>query len=148
LSCDPPPGGRVLPDEVTGPAPRTARSLDILVTLAGLDPEGTDLPAELQPERADVAWLIADTFGPISHFDLGREKFPFEFAELQWVSGFEKPDEVFEAIARLDHPDAGAVLAMIGKHATDKTTAKAARRAAYKASIRRPALAPIFTETL
>ena len=119
-----------------------------LAQLAGLDPEGTDLPAELQPERADVAWLIADTFGPISHFDLGREKFPFDFAELQRVSGFEKPDEVFEAIARLDHPDAGAVLAMIGKHATDKTTAKAARRAAYKASIRRPALAPIFTENL
>ena len=30
-----------------------------LVKLAGLDPEGTDLPAELQPERADIAWLIA-----------------------------------------------------------------------------------------
>ena len=110
-----------------------------LAKLAGLDPEGTDLPAELQPERADVAWLIADTFGPFSHFDLGRERFPFDFAELQRVSGFEKPDEVFEAIARLDHPDAEAVLAMIGKHASDKTTAKAARRAAYKASTRRAA---------
>jgi hypothetical protein len=110
-----------------------------LAQLAGLDPEGTDLPAELQPERADVAWLIADMFGPISHFDLGREKIPFDFAELQRISGFEKPAEVFEAIARLDHPDAGAVLTMIGKHASDKTTAKAARRSAYKASIRRPA---------
>jgi hypothetical protein len=110
-----------------------------LAQLAGLDPEGTDLPAELQPERADVAWLIADTFGPVSHFDLGKEKFPFDFADLQRVSGFEKPDEVFEAIARLDHPDAEAVLAMIGKHASDKTTAKAARRAAYKASTRRTA---------
>ena len=108
-----------------------------LAQLAGLDPEGTDLPAELQPERADVAWLIADTFGPISHFDLGREKFPFDFTEVQRVGGFEKPDEVFEDIARLDHPDAGAVLAMIGKHASDKTTAKAARRSAYKASTRR-----------
>jgi hypothetical protein len=110
-----------------------------LAQLAGLDPEGTDLPVELQPERADVAWLIADMFGPFSHFDLGREKIPFDFGELQGVSGFEKPAEVFEAIARLDHPDAGAVLTMIGKHASDKTTAKAARRAAYKASIRRPA---------
>jgi hypothetical protein len=110
-----------------------------LAELAGLDPEGTDLPAELQPERADVAWQIADTFGPVSHFDLGKEKFPFDFAEVQRVGGFEKPDEVFEAIARLDHPDAGAVLAMIGKHASDKTTAKAARRAAYKASTRRAA---------
>ena len=50
--------------------------------------------------------------------------------------------QVFEAIARLDHPDAEAVLVMIGKHASDKTAAKAARRSAYKASIRRPALAP------
>jgi hypothetical protein len=110
-----------------------------LAKLAGLDPEGTDLPAELEPERADVAWLIADSFGPFSHFDLGKERFPFDFAELQRVSGLEKPDEVFEAIARLDHPDAEAVLAMIGKHASDKTTAKAARRAAYKASTRRAA---------
>ena len=108
-----------------------------LANLAGLDPEG--LPAELQPERADVAWLIADTFGPFSHFDLGKEKFPFDFAELQRISGLEKPEEVFETISRLDHPDAEAVLAMIGKHASDKTTAKAARRAAYKASTRRAA---------
>ena len=110
-----------------------------LAKLAGLDSEGADLPAELQPERADIAWLIADTFGPFSHFDLGKERFPFDFAELQRVSGLEKPDEVFEAISRLDHPDAEAVLAMIGKHASDKTTAKAARRAAYKASTRRAA---------
>ncbi len=110
-----------------------------LAELAGLDPEGADLPAELQPERADVAWLIADMFGPVSHFDLGKERFAFDFAELRRVSGLEKPDEVFEAISRLDHPDAEAVLAMIGKHASDKTTAKAARRAAYKASTRRAA---------
>ena len=110
-----------------------------LAKLVGLDPEGTDLPAELRPERADIAWLIADTFGPFSHFDLGQEKFPFDFAELKRVSGLEKPDEAFEAMARLDHPDAEAVLAMIGRHASDKTTAKAARRAAYKASTRRAA---------
>lgn len=110
-----------------------------LARLAGLDPEGTGLPAGLESERADLAWLIADTFGPFSHFDLGREKFPFDFAELERVSGLEKPDEVFEAMARLDHPDAEAVLTMIGRHASDKTTAKAARRAAYKASTRRAA---------
>jgi hypothetical protein len=110
-----------------------------LAKLAGLDPEGTDLPAELDPERADVAWLIADTFGPFSHFDLGQETFPFDFTELRRVSGLEKPDEAFEAMARLDHPDAEAVLTMIGRHASDKTTAKAARRAAYKASTRRAA---------
>ena len=110
-----------------------------LAKLAGLDPEGADLPAELRSEQADLAWLIADMFGPFSQLDLGKERFPFDFAGLQQVSGFEKPEEVFETIARLDHPDAEAVLAMIGKHASDKTTAKAARRAAYKASTRRAA---------
>jgi len=110
-----------------------------LVRLAGLDPEGADLPAELQPDLADLAWLIADTFGPFSQFDLGKEQIPFDFTELHRIGGLEKPEEVFEAIARLDHPDAEAVLAMIGKHAQDKTTAKAARRAAYKASTRRAA---------
>jgi hypothetical protein len=110
-----------------------------LAKLAGLDPEGTDLPAELESGRADIAWLIADTFGPFSRLDLGKETFPFDFAELRRVSGLEKPDEVFEAVARLDHPDAEAVLTMIGRHASDKTIAKAARRAAYKASTRRAA---------
>ena len=112
---------------------------DLEAELAGLDPEDTDLPAGFEPERADIAWLIADTFGPFSHFDLGQETFPFDFAELERVCGIEKPDEAFEAIARLDHPDAEAVLTMIGRHASDKTTAKAARRAAYKASTRRAA---------
>jgi len=110
-----------------------------LAKLAGLDPEGADLPAELQSERADLAWLIADMFGPFGQLDFGKEGFPFDFANLQRISGFEKADEVFEAVARLDHPDAEAVLAMIGKYARDKTTAKAARRAAYKASTRRAA---------
>jgi hypothetical protein len=110
-----------------------------LAKLAGLDPEGAELPAELESERADLAWLIADMFGPFSQLDLGKEGFPFDFAKLRQISGFEKPEEVFEAIARLDHPDAAAVLAMIGKNASDKTTAKAARRAAYKASTRRAA---------
>ena len=111
-----------------------------LARLAGLDAEGTDLPAELESERADIAWLMADTFGPFSHLDLGQGALPFDFAEL-WrrVDGLEKLDEAFEAMARLDHPDAEAVLTMIGKHASDKATAKAARRAAYKASTRRAA---------
>ena len=110
-----------------------------LAKLAGLDPEGAELPAELESERADLAWLIADMFGPFSQLDFGKERFPFDFGDLQQVSGLEKPDEVFEAVARLDHPDAEAVLVMIGKHARDKATAKAARRAAYKASTRRAA---------
>jgi hypothetical protein len=109
-----------------------------LAKLAGLDPEGT-LPAELEPERADFAWLIADTLGPFSHFAFGQETFPLDLTGLNQINGLDKPDEVFEAVARLDHPDAEAVLTMIGRHTSDKTTRKAARRAAYKASTRRTA---------
>ena len=109
-----------------------------LAKLAGLDPEG-DLPADLETERADIALLIADTLGPFSHLDFGQEKFPFAMGELTRISGLEKTADAFEAIARLDHPDAEAVLRMIGRHASDKATAKAARRAAYKASTRRAA---------
>jgi hypothetical protein len=47
-----------------------------LAILAGLDAEGTDLPAELESERADIAWLMADTFGPFSHLDLGQGRSP------------------------------------------------------------------------
>jgi hypothetical protein len=111
-----------------------------LAQLAGLDPEGAELPAELESDRADIAWLIADTFGPFSHFDLGQETLPIDFTEIiRKVGELVKPDEAFEAMARLDHPDAEAVLTMIGKHAGDKAIAKAARRAAYKAATRRAA---------
>jgi hypothetical protein len=108
-----------------------------LAKLAGLDQEDADLPAELRPETADLAWLIADTFGPFSGFDFGQEPIPFDFDQLTRVSGLTRPEEIFEAMARLDHPDAEAVLTMIGRHASDKKNAKAARRAAYKASTRR-----------
>jgi hypothetical protein len=99
-----------------------------LARLAGLDPESTDLPAELESELADLAWLIADTFGPLSHLNLGQQTSPFDFGKLEKAKGLEKPDEVFEAIARLDHPDAESVLTMFGRHTTDKKTAKAPRR--------------------
>lgn len=110
-----------------------------LARLTGLDPEVMDLPAELQSERADFAWLIADMLGPFSRFALGQGTFPLDLTPLSRINGIDKPDDVLEAVARLDHPDAEAVLAMIGRHASDKTTRKAARRAAYKASTRRAA---------
>ncbi len=46
-------------------------------------------------------------------------------------------EALFDAMARLDHPDAEAVLTMPGKHCDNKKTAKAARKAAYKAASRR-----------
>jgi hypothetical protein len=43
---------------------------------------------------------------------------------------------MFDAISRLPHPDAAAVLTLIGEQHPDKKTAKAARRYAYKAASR------------
>jgi len=45
----------------------------------------------------------------------------------------------FEMMARVPHPDATAVLTVIGRHHPDKNIAKAARKAAYKAASRRAA---------
>jgi hypothetical protein len=80
---------------------------------------------------------------PFSQLDPDRERFPFDFADLQEVSGFEKPEEVFEAMGRLDHPNAKAVLAIIGKHASDKTTAKAARRPHTRRTLAAPPVAKL-----
>ncbi len=46
---------------------------------AGLEPEGTDLAAELEPERSDVAGLIASTFGPFGYFISVRGRSPSTF---------------------------------------------------------------------
>jgi hypothetical protein len=81
----------------------------------------------------DAGWLDA-----LADDDDALDAWEDMFAEvLDTTLGLERPEDLFEAISRLDHPDAEAVLALIGKHASDKTTAKAARRAAYKASTRR-----------
>ena len=45
-------------------------------------------------------------------------------------------EEMFDAMSRLPHPDAAAVLTLIGQQHPDKKVAKAARRFAYKAASR------------
>jgi hypothetical protein len=109
-----------------------------LAKFADLNP-GSELSAELAPATEDLAWLIADSFGPFTQFDLGLEALSIEMIELQDRLRAGDQEAIFEALARLEHPDAEAVLTMIGKHAADKKTAKAARRAAYKAASRRAA---------
>jgi hypothetical protein len=42
-----------------------------------------------------------------------------------------------DAMARLGHPDAEAVLTMLGRHCDNKKTAKAARKAAFKTASHR-----------
>ena len=108
----------------------------LLAQLADRDP-GSAVPAELKPATEDLAWLVADTFGPLTRLDHGNGTFPFDMTKLSDAGWAVSHEAIFEAIARLEHPDAEAVLTMLGKHSDDKKTAKAARRAAYKAASRR-----------
>ncbi|MDQ2812505.1 MAG: hypothetical protein M3Z75_11710 [Actinomycetota bacterium] len=108
----------------------------LLAQLADRDP-GSAVPAELKPATEDLAWLVADTFGPLTRLDHGNGTFPFDMTKLPDAGWAVSHEAIFEAMARLEHPDAEAVLTMLGKHSDDKKTAKAARRAAYKAASRR-----------
>jgi hypothetical protein len=107
----------------------------LLAQLAVRDP-GSAVPAELKLATEDVAWYVADTFGPLTHLDLGSGTFPFDMSQLADAGWTASNEAIFDAMARLDHPDAERVLAMLGKHADNKQTAKAARRAAHKAASR------------
>lgn len=106
--------------------------------LAEGDP-GAAVPAELKLGAEDLAWVVVDNFGPLTQLDHGDGTMPFDITDLSQAGWTVSNEELFETMARLEHPDAQAVLAMLGKHAADKKTAKAARRAAFKASTRRAA---------
>jgi hypothetical protein len=108
----------------------------LLAQLADRDP-GSAVPAELKFAIEDLAWLVADTFGPLTRLDHGSGTFPFDMTELSDTGLAMTHEAIFDAMARLEHPDAEAVLTMLGKHSDNKKTAKAARRAAFKAASRR-----------
>jgi hypothetical protein len=93
--------------------------------------------AELRNTTEDLAWFVTDTFGPLTRIVAGDATFPFDMVGLSDAGGGVVAEQVFDAIARLDHPDAEAVLTMVGKHCDDKKTAKAARKAAFKAASHR-----------
>jgi hypothetical protein len=96
----------------------------LLAQLADRDP-GSAVPAELKPAIEDLAWLVADTFGPLTRLDHGNTTFPFDMAKLSDAGWAVSHETIFETMARLEHPDAEAVLTMLGKHADNKKTAKA-----------------------
>ncbi|HEX7161944.1 MAG TPA: hypothetical protein VF223_11995 [Trebonia sp.] len=108
----------------------------LLAQLADRDP-GSAVPAELKLATEDVAWFVADTFGPLTRLDHANRTFPFDMAKLSDAGWTMSHEALFDAMARLEHPDAEAVLTMLGRHSDDKKTAKAARRAAFKAASRR-----------
>lgn len=86
----------------------------------------------LEPQASDTAWLVVDMLAAMSA-DLEPEELAAGLAEAL-PRGAE--EAMFDAIARLPHPDAAGVLTLIGEQHPDKKTAKAARRYAYKAASR------------
>ena len=118
------------------PQLRCYAKMALIEQLAGLDPE-QPVPAELKRTTEDLAWLLADSFAPLTRTIDRNATFPFDMTQLSDAGWDVSTEALFDAMARLDHPDAEAVLTMLGKHCDDKKTAKAARKAAYKAASRR-----------
>ena len=108
----------------------------LLAYLAERDHEHVTLDG-LKVTVEDVAWYVADIFGPLTEHDYGSGTFPFDMSQLPDTGWSASNEALFDAMARLAHPDAEAVLTMLGKHAEDKQTAKSARRAAHKAASHR-----------
>jgi hypothetical protein len=104
-----------------------------LTEIAGGEPGVSVLPG-LEPEAADIAWMLTDTLATTSD---DPEELPQQIRD-SIPPGQEQ--QAFDAISLSPHPDAASVLSMIGKHHPDKRIAKAARRSAYKVASRpRPA---------
>ena len=129
--------------------------IPVAATVIGVAPP--ENPLDAQPDPAEAArqlltagasmeprlrWIAADVIGLLQ-----EEALPV-WREMTAVPGL-GPHAKFALfiVGAGPEPDEGewrwlaveAVLVMIGKHASDKATAKAARRAAYKASTRRAA---------
>ncbi|PXY19723.1 hypothetical protein BAY60_31930 [Prauserella muralis] len=85
----------------------------------------TDSAAELSPQ--ELAWLLADA---LSDAELRFE--PEELAEVVASTVPAGEVAIFDHVWRLDHPNAHEVLTLVGRFHPDKTTAKAARKAAFK----------------
>jgi hypothetical protein len=86
----------------------------------------------LEPQAGDTAWLLVDLLAAMSE-ELEPEELAAELAE---VTPGDTEEAIFDAMSRLPHPDAAAVLTLIGEQHPDKKVAKAARRYAYKAASR------------
>ena len=128
--------GPALREALDRPQLRCYAKMALIEQLAGLYPE-QPVPVELKRTTEDLAWFIADSFAPLARIIDRNATFPFDMSQLSDAGWDVSTEALFDVMARLDHPDAEAVLTMLGKHCNDKKTAKAARKAAYKAASRR-----------
>ena len=84
----------------------------------------------LEPEAADLAWMLTDTLAATSGD-------PDELQQqMRDAIPAGQEQQAFDLISVSSHPDAAAVLTLIGKHHPGKQIAKAARRSAYRVSSR------------
>jgi hypothetical protein len=105
-----------------------------LGTLAGAD---LAAPSQLTPD--ELAWILTDGFAVDGWDDVDDEtdRDPAALAErLRDAIPVGQEAAAFEMMARVPHPQAADVLTGIGRYYPDKQIAKAARKAAYKASSR------------
>jgi hypothetical protein len=102
-----------------------------LTQLAGNEPPNA--PAGLEPTPEDLAWLLTDAIAATCH-DLEPGEAADELRES--LPPGEQSHKLLDVMWRLDHPDLAEVLTLVGDHHPDKKVAKAARKAAFKASSR------------
>jgi hypothetical protein len=100
-----------------------------LTEIAGGEP-GVDVIAGLEPDLADLAWLLIDMVTAFSDE-------PDELAQqIRDSIPAGQEQEMFDAMSASPHPDAAGALSLIGQHHPDKQMAKAARRSAHRAASR------------
>jgi hypothetical protein len=87
------------------------------------------------PERPVVLWTMVDTLAA-QLIDSGAEAEPFLLLIGDLTGEQQQSEDVFAELWRVDHPYTTAVLEAIGEQHPDKSSAKEARKAAYKARSR------------
>ncbi|MDH2428666.1 hypothetical protein [Sphaerisporangium sp. TRM90804] len=90
-----------------------------------------DLEAPVLTEN-DGTWLAVDTLATLLHIPDAREA----MGEFEALEGGDELVRLIEDVSRSSHPDAIAVLELLGTHHPDPSVAKAARKAAMKARSR------------
>lgn len=125
-----------LRDALGRPGLRCYAKIALMEQLADRDPE-QPVPAELRHTTEDLAWFVTDSFAPVTLTIDRNATLPFDVTRLSNLGWDVSTEALFDAMARLDHPDAEAVLTMLGRHCDNKKTAKAARKAAFKAASHR-----------
>jgi hypothetical protein len=91
---------------------------------------GVTVVAGLEPELADLAWLLIDLVAALSD---DPDELP---QQIRHAIPPGADQQLFDAMSRSPHSDAADVLSLIGQHHPDKQIAKAARRSAYRAASR------------